>query len=185
MRETGGLELVSTITLVLQENRLIRYHKLCFQSMLRSNHGWFHIKLKKIRRKELSDAVSKSTKNVKINYFTGRFHKQAGFKITVLWISNRKSFSYFRKSVSFKWFKKWPVQFSQKNLKANVLTLKHILRLPFTKTSIMTFSLCSIHLVCHGTLYLWLFFITKTFFFIHTFFLCLINVHIRLKVHVL
>ena len=47
--------------------------KLFFQSMLRRRHGCSLIKLKNIRLKELSEAVSKSTKNVKMKSFTGSF----------------------------------------------------------------------------------------------------------------
>ena len=46
---------------------IIRHHKLCFQSMLKISSGWSLIK-------ELSKSVSKSTKNVKMNYFVAIFH---------------------------------------------------------------------------------------------------------------
>ena len=48
-----------------------------FQRILRRSHGWSLIKLNKIWLRELSEAVSKSTKNVKMNsslvLFTSKF----------------------------------------------------------------------------------------------------------------
>ena len=59
---------------------IILHHKLCFQSMLRRNHGWSLIKLKNIQLKELPDAVRKSAKNVKKNSSTGSFRSKFGHR---------------------------------------------------------------------------------------------------------
>ena len=42
--------------------------------MLRGSHDWSLLKLNNISLKEFSEAVSKSTKNVKINTYIGNFH---------------------------------------------------------------------------------------------------------------
>ena len=49
--------------------------------MLRRSHGWSLIKLRSIRLKKLSEAASKSTKNVKMNSCTGNFHSKCGHRL--------------------------------------------------------------------------------------------------------
>ena len=60
-----------------------RHHKLYFHSISRRSHSWSFIKLKNIRLKELSEPVSKPTKNVKINYFL--FHWAQRVAASEIW----------------------------------------------------------------------------------------------------